>query len=412
MPRDQRLQNPDRLRELLSAAVAGGRAVELVDVGHPALLAEELVAAPAQSRFDAVALFGDEPSTPFEQFLGRYDGLQPAEAGARSGPLLLLTASRPGAVHVLQESSSQLTHGQLEYPADSFYRFRVAGPPTSASETQATPALGRLEVARVEGMARVPFLLSNARSQVARGALPACCAVKLQEALGDAALISAELLPRVAPLRSPRAGKAAVGERRALEHALLLYAFLASRSERPGSSGREESLRGLVLAAHLALRGEQAASRRAQDAVQLRFTDRRQLLARLGVDPSGGDVRQRFSCDAVGLAEEARRELADERGSSADRLRRVRERLIRALAADSVPAAYKPGCGLIQVADYNPYLHLAHVSALQRTLTASNLVPDDLRLAAIIPLGSDTAERAPGAPVHGAAEQPRGGVAQ
>jgi hypothetical protein len=393
VPRDHRLENPDRLRDLLSAIVGGGR-VELSDIGHPALLAEELAAPRAQSQFDAVALFGDEPSSVFEQFLDRYESLQPSLGPAALGPLLLLPESRPGPVHVLQESSSQLAHVLLEYPADSFYRFRLAEAGRTP-DSRLNPAVGHLELVRGMGRASIPFLLTNARAQVARTALKPCCAEKLRQALGDAALLSAEGLPRLEPVpKAAGSAKRAAAERTALEHALLLYAFLASRSEAPGERSREETLRGLVLAAHLALRGEDAPSRRAQEAVQVRFKDHRQLLARLGVQPGGGDVRQSFSCDAVGLADEARRVLAEGRVSSAERLRRVRERLIRALAADTIPAVHKPGCGLTQVADYNPYLYLAQVSALQRTLTAQNLLPDDLHLAAVVPLVLAPAEEA------------------
>jgi hypothetical protein len=376
VPRDHRLENLERLRELLATVV--GRDVELTDLGHPALLAEELAAPPAESRFDAVALFGDEPSAAFEQFLDRYQRLQVAPAPA--GPLLLLPDAAPGPVHLLQESRSQLAHGVLEYPTDSFYRFRQAA---AAPRPGLTPAVGHLELGTRLGPAGIPFLLTNARGQVARGALPPCCAEQVRLALGDAALLSAESLPRGE--RTPDRAKAAGSESAALQHALLLYAFLASRSDGGGDRSPEETLRALVLAANLSLRGEAASARRAQQAVQLRFEDRQQLLARLGIDTRGGDVRQRFSCDAVGLADEARRVMSEGRVSSAERLRRVRERLIRALAADTVPAAHKPGCGMTQVADYNPYLYLAQVSALQKTLTARNLLPEGVRLAAVVP---------------------------
>jgi hypothetical protein len=394
VPRELRLPKPDRLRELLEPVLGGAR-IELVDLGHPALLAEEL--ASEQSQFDAVALFGDEPSTPFEQFLDRYRTAQASTAQARSERLpLLLVERKRRQVHVLQESSSQIEYALLEYPADSFYRFSLTESGHDA-ESHVTTGLGRRDVTRDLGRASMPFLLTDSRAKVAQGTLPPCCEETLKQAIGDAALLSAQRLPRHGASRD--AGvvtrKAYRASRAALEHALLLYAYLASRHPGDRVRSQEETLRGLVLAAHLAVRGQRASARRVQEVVDARFKDGGEaLLAKLGMKLDR-DVRKSFSCDAVGLAEEARRTLVEEEVTNIGRLKKARERLIRALASDPMPAAHKPGCGLTQVSDYNPYLFLAQIVALQRLLRLAQGVETEaveLRLAAVMPLAVASVE--------------------
>ena len=112
------------------------------------------------------------------------------------------------------------------------------------------------------------------------------------------------------------------------------------------------------------------------------------VLAKLGL-VAQANARQRFSCDAVGLAEEARRELATSRARSAQSLALVRDRLVRALASDPLPAAHKPGCGLAQVADYNPYLELAQIAAslrAQEVAAGPEEPPAGFALAAVLDL--------------------------
>jgi hypothetical protein len=78
-----------------------------------------------------------------------------------------------------------------------------------------------------------------------------------------------------------------------------------------------------------------------------------------GLDP----VRRRFSCDVVALMDGARQRL--QRGG-ADQIAEAWRELLAAVASTPEPARNAPGCGLTQVADYNPYPYLAQVKALQR----------------------------------------------
>jgi hypothetical protein len=362
-PKEYRLPNLARVGEVL-APLLGANRVAITDLRHPAILAEELDA--PQSRFDAVALFGEEPSGIFEQFLDRYLALRARVASPPTAPSVLLYKARP---HTLDQSASQLEHGVLGYPSDLFYHFDRAG--IGDGET-VTTGLARLPMLGPAVRNGLPFLLCDAREQTARGTLSPCCWKKLRQALGDAALVSARALPR-----EPEAG------RLALEHALLLDAYLATRTSSRGK-GSEEILRGLVLAAHLAVHGEEAPARRAQEDVGTRFDEgSRQLLAKLGLS-ARSEPRQRFSCDAVQLAAEARQEMAAGTFDVTQRLQHLRDRLVRALLSDPQPAAHKPGCGLTQVVDYNPYLDLAQLGAIERGARTAVVATAPFRLAAVM----------------------------
>jgi hypothetical protein len=362
-PKEYRLANLGRLREVLAPRL-GTEHVVITELPHPALLAEELDA--PQSRFDAVALFGEEPSDIFERFLDRYLALRQRVSSPPSPPSVLLWKAGP---RVLVQSPSQIEHAPLASPADLFYRFG-----DSAGDDKVTTGLGRLPMLGPAARNGLPFLLSNVRRRVADGTLPACGAQKLRRILGDAALVGAHRL---------RTAKAPDAAQLALEHALLLDAYLATRTTTKNKGG-DEIVRGLALAAHLTVHGDEAPARRAQDDVGARFDEGgRRLLAKLGLDVHA-DTRQSFSCDAVQLAAEARKEVASGGADLVQRLQHLRDRLVRALLSDPQPAAHKPGCGLTQVVDYDPYLDLAELGAIEHGRVAAIADGGAFRLAAVV----------------------------
>lgn len=362
-PKDYRLPSMDRIRELLEPVLNSDR-VELKNLEGPEYLAEDLVA-PTPS-FDAVALFGEEPSWTFERFLKRYEGL----AGSKSEPELLTEEQGKRDAHVMRQTRAQLKYVLLEYPRDSVYAFPAAGV-SGAPSGRVTVGLSRGALGGVVEEPGIPFLLTDAGAKLKSGSLRLCCWQALRRALADAALASLRGLDAWAGAGAP-AGPQEKARLEALKQVLLVDAFLGSRAEDGKARSRDETARGRALLAYFELAGYESTARRVQDSTNLRPSDDgRRVLAELGLQPQV-DARLLLSCDTIQRFSSAQQALNEKRNLSVVDLRRIRDGLVAAIAASPTPASHKPGCGMTQVANYNPYLPLAQVLSMQQGSPAAH----------------------------------------
>jgi hypothetical protein len=349
---------PDRTVEIDEKEAKAG-------AGYP--LADTLTSG---TGYSAVAIYGEEPSEIMREFRLEYRN----NTGNSKGEPPLI----PRDLDTIQTPPHQfggetdVENLLLEYPDETFYRFDDA-PLGQAVKKKGTFGISvfalnvrdgqRIDTAAEETRIQesLPFLVSDARKRFREGTPHECCAEVLSRLTGSAALVAVD-------------GRSEAGQRivtQDLEYALLMYAFLSAR--RPGASHdpNEERLRGLMVAAALAATGEKARLKEVQQSVGLpdftEGTEIRAIVKKANVVTETPARNTGFGCDTITLVEDARKIMHDRKQPLDKRLRDAWGLLIEAVAYDPKPAIRKAACGMTQVVNYNPYLDLAQIAAIQRS---------------------------------------------
>jgi hypothetical protein len=185
--------------------------------------------------------------------------------------------------------------------------------------------------------------------------------------------------------------------RESLERSLAADAYLGGRAETPGTRDRDEVIRGLLLLAHLQLAGYEATQHRLEASSKLALSNNgREILSGLGMQADVG-ARLGFSCDTVQRVSAAGQVLGLKQSPSPDEMRQMLKDLTAAIVAEPRPARHQPGCGLTQLANYNPYLPLAQLMSMQQggAQRAEDSTRIPLRVAGVVLVPIETAEGAP-----------------
>ena len=338
MPPAELAVDTRQLADLLADVL--GKVVVLEPLRNVVALKDEL-AATHSSQYDAVVLYGDEPSSLIDGFLSAFTG---------AGPLLHVEASGAPAARRMHTGSTHVAdfrYAMLDYPFDTFYnKFPVSESKQSAGATVALPVTQTLPYSGIP----LPLLLSNGRAM-----LSAPCWNALRGAIGDGAL--AEV--------AGASGRPASEGQSGLRRELLTYALLAARGQGKPDERLEEILRGLALAGELQIaRGEQAARLvEGKAGVNQTFNGAHeeidQILKQRRVSSALG-VREAFSGSPPDLMQRARSKLYGSTDLTPQSLRAAWSELLAAVQGNPQPARFKPGNGLTKEVDYNPYLDLAH----------------------------------------------------
>jgi len=380
------LPSADRLRALIGPLL-GAERIELKDVGEPEYLAEDLTA--ESPGFDAVALLGEEPSAILERFLARYQR-RAAGRGLAPGPAVATERAAKAGAHVPTKAPAQLSYVLLDYPAESLYAFRTES--GAGADRRTLVALSRSSLVGPAALGSLPLLVSDAAAKLGSS----CCWVALKRALADSALLSIRWADSWLGRDTGKDPEREV-KRASLERLLAVDAYLGGRSEGKGPRDRDETIRGLLLLAQLQLAGYEATLQRVQASTQLVISDDgRKVLSSLGMRPEVG-ARLSFSCDTVQRVSAANELLGRKQIPAPEETSRMLGDLAAAIIAEPRPAKHTPGCGMTQLADYNPYQPLAQVMSLQPAagaLHAEDGTDVPLRVAGVVLLPVETLEGA------------------
>jgi hypothetical protein len=341
MPPSDLTVDTRKLADLL-ADVLGRPGVILDPFRNEVALKEEL-AAPQGSQYDAVVLYGEEPSPLIDRFLSAFAGGTPhlqVETSASS--------NTPSAGHMQKGSrrAADFRYAMLDYPSDTFYnKLPLSANTQSSGATVALPVRQDLSYVGLS----LPLLLSNGRSK-----LSAPCWNALRGAIGDGAL--AEVAGSSGQPNEAQSG---------LRRELLTYALLAARGQGNPDARLEEILRGLALAGELQItRGEQAALLvEGKAGVNQTFKGAHkeidEILKQKQISSALG-VREEFSGSPPDLMQRARTKLYQRSPPTQENLLAAWSELLAAVQRNPQPAHFKPGNGLTKETDYNPYLDLAN----------------------------------------------------